>query len=165
MMFLAKGGLGLPSLFSSEPYIRDKSRSGRDDRKAKAERRPAPRWFSREPIPSPSLPPLEETGDEAYELDDSELTNDEPIGRLGDEYQRALLDGDQERIDNDISPRFWGRFATYFNQYRLEWKNPNPQGEVDEYMLDEHNLGKVQTDWMDQVLTQLHGPKIKHQYN
>ena len=89
---------------------------------------------------------------ETYELDDSKLTNDELIGRLGEEYERALLDGDHERIENDISPRFWGRFATYFNQYRVEWKNPDPQGEVDEYSLDERSLGRVQAEWMDQVL-------------
>ncbi len=83
---------------------------------------------------------------------DYELSNDELIGRLGDEYEKALRAGDRTRIEDDIAPRFWGRFAAYFNQYRMEWKSPDQRMEADTYMLDEHYLGKVQMDWMDQVL-------------
>ncbi len=87
-----------------------------------------------------------------YELPDSELTNDELIGRLADEYEKARRAGDRDRIENDIAPRFWARFAPYYNQYRSEWKSPDPLLEADRYMLDERYLGKVQTEWMDQVL-------------
>ncbi|OPY67995.1 MAG: hypothetical protein A4E57_01983 [Syntrophorhabdaceae bacterium PtaU1.Bin034] len=86
------------------------------------------------------------------EIDDSELTNDELVGRLGEEYEKALRAGDRDRIENDIAPRFWIRFAAYFNQYRAEWKGPSAMLEADRYMLDERYLGKVQMDWMDQVL-------------
>lgn len=86
------------------------------------------------------------------EIPDHQLTNDELIGRLGDAYERALRAGDRDRIENEIAPRFWGRFGPYFNQYRVEWKNPDPMIEADRYMLDERYLGKVQMEWMDQVL-------------
>ncbi len=89
---------------------------------------------------------------ERYGLEDSALTNDELIGRLGEEYERALLDGDRDRIENHIAPRFWARFAPYFNEYRVEYKSPKPDLDADAYILDERNLGKVQMDWMDQVL-------------
>ncbi len=83
---------------------------------------------------------------------DSELTNDELIGRLGDEYEKALRANDRDRIDNDIAPRFWARFGPYFNEYRAEWKSPDPETEADRYILDDRYLGKIEMDWMDQVL-------------
>lgn len=86
-----------------------------------------------------------------YDLPDSELSNDELIGRLGDEYEIALRAGDHDRIENDIAPRFWSRFASYFNEYGREWKSPDPAREAD-YLLDEHSMGKVEMEWMDQVL-------------
>jgi hypothetical protein len=87
-----------------------------------------------------------------YDLDDSKLTNDELIGRLGAEYEEALRSRDETSIEEEIAPRFWARFGSYFNEYDLEWKSPDPLAEADRYLLDERQLGKVQMDWMDQVL-------------
>lgn len=87
-----------------------------------------------------------------YDIDDSELTNDDLIGRLGAEYDDALRARDETRIEEEIAPRFWARFGPFFNQYDIEWKSPNSQSEADRYLLDERFLGKVQVEWMDQVL-------------
>jgi hypothetical protein len=89
---------------------------------------------------------------EQYDLDDEKLTNDELVGRLAAEYDRALREQDETRIAEEIAPRFWARFGPYFNEYEIEWNSPDPMEEADSYMLDEGNLGKVQMDWMDQVL-------------
>jgi hypothetical protein len=87
-----------------------------------------------------------------YDLADSELTDDEFMGRLSTEYEEALLTKDETRIEEEIAPRFWARFAPFFNEYEVEWKSPDPRLDADRYMLDEKHLGKVQMDWMDQVL-------------
>ena len=87
-----------------------------------------------------------------YDLDDSELTNDDLIERLGTEYEEALRTKDETRIEEEIAPRFWARFGPYFNEYDVEWKSPDPLTEADRYLLDESQLGKVQMDWMIQVL-------------
>jgi hypothetical protein len=89
---------------------------------------------------------------EEYDLDDSELTNDDLIGRLGREYDEARRAHDETRIEEEIAPRFWARFGTFFNEYETEWKSSNLRMNADRYMLDERFLGKVQMDWMDQVL-------------
>ena len=87
-----------------------------------------------------------------YDTDDSELTNDDLIGRLGTEYDEALRARDDARIEEEIAPRFWARFGPFFNQYDIEWKSPKSLREADRYFLDERFLGKVQVEWMDQVL-------------
>lgn len=87
--------------------------------------------------------------------DDEERTNDELLIVLREEYEEALLAKDQDRIDDEIAPRFWSRFASYFNQYDVLWEDPERDEHPDHeprYMLDRSYLGKVQADWMDQVL-------------
>ena len=87
-----------------------------------------------------------------YDLEDSELTDDELLGRLSAEYEKALLAHDRTRIKEPIAPRFWARFASFFNEYEVEWKSSDSLVEANRYMLDERYLGKVQMEWMDQVL-------------
>ncbi len=85
--------------------------------------------------------------------EDHEHTDDELITKLSEEYEIALNDGDRERIDDDIAPRFWARFGSFFNQYRTMWAHASePDDEKDRYMLSEPFLGKMQMEWMDQVL-------------
>lgn len=96
-------------------------------------------------------------GDSEYTRPSDEgMTNDELITELSQEYETALVNEDYEMIEDDIAPRFWARFAPYYNEYRTLWVNPeqkeHPDNVADRYMLQERNMGKVQMDWMDQVL-------------
>lgn len=96
------------------------------------------------------------TGDEEYsDVSDEERSNDELITLLSQHYEEALLQKDQDRIDNEIAPRFWARFAPYYNEYQALYKDPEQHAHPDHearYILDDSYLGKVQVDWMDQVL-------------
>ena len=86
---------------------------------------------------------------------DEQRSDDELITLLSDEYQTALSRGDRDRIDNEIAPRFWARFATRFDAYKVMWDDPEREAHPDHearYILDEAYLGKVQADWMDRVL-------------
>jgi hypothetical protein len=88
-------------------------------------------------------------------LPDEERANDELIELLSEEYQQALRDDDRERIDDDIAPRFWARFASYFNQYNVLWEDPERDAHPDHEprdMLKGSSLGRVQAAWMDRVL-------------
>ena len=87
-----------------------------------------------------------------YDIDDSELTDDDLIGRLGAEYDEALRAYDETRIEEEIAPRFWARFGPYFNQYDMEWNNTIRLRGAGRYVLEEGHLGKVQMEWMARVL-------------
>lgn len=88
-------------------------------------------------------------------VSDEQRSDDELLTLLSEEYQTALMRRDRDRIDNEIAPRFWARFANRFNAYKVMWDDPEREVHPDHeprYMLDESYLGKVQTDWMDGVL-------------
>ncbi len=79
------------------------------------------------------------------------MSEEELLQRLSDEYQQALVEGDNMRIENEIAPRFWERFGRYYTSYGAEWMNPHPTTEVTRHM-DDANMGEVQMEWMVQVL-------------
>ncbi len=86
---------------------------------------------------------------------DEERSDDDLVLVLSEEYKVALMHRDRDRIDNNIAPRFWARFAKYYNAYSVLWEDPERDVHPDHepgYILDVSCLGKVQADWMDRVL-------------
>lgn len=86
---------------------------------------------------------------------DEDRSDDELLTLLREEYKVALLKGHRDRINNDIAPRFWARFANRFIAYKVLWDDPERDVHPDHeprYLLDASYLGKVQADWMDRVL-------------
>jgi len=79
------------------------------------------------------------------------IPEDELLEKLSDEYNEALVSGDNMRIENDIAPRFWQRFGRYFHTYAAEWRDPHPTTPVTRH-LGESALGEVEMEWMVQVL-------------
>jgi hypothetical protein len=96
-------------------------------------------------------------GEEEYlALDDHKKTNDELLTVLNEEYQDALEKHNHTKIEDQIAPRFWSRFAPYFSEYEALWQGGEHTGrsgkEVDGFMFSREDLGKIQAEWMDQVL-------------
>jgi hypothetical protein len=87
----------------------------------------------------------------AREEHEHEMSDQELLARLSDEYEQALLEDDRMRIENQIAPRFWQRFGRYFHAYAVAWKDPHPTTPVTRHLSDSA-LGEVEMEWMDQVL-------------
>ena len=88
-------------------------------------------------------------------VSDEQRPDNQLLTLLSEEYQTALMRHDRDRIDNEIAPRFWARFANRFNAYKVMWDDPEREAHPDHearYLLDDSYLGKMQADWMDGVL-------------
>jgi hypothetical protein len=84
--------------------------------------------------------------------DESELSDDELLDKLSDEYLDALQKRNHRRIEEAIAPRFWTRFSSYFNEYIPQWKGSDGENPPDAYAVMSGELGQLQAQWMDQVL-------------
>ncbi len=84
--------------------------------------------------------------------DEPQLSDDEFLDKLSDEYLDALQKRNHGRIDEVIAPRFWARFSSYFNEYIPQWKGGDGEDPPDAYAVMGGEPGELQAQWMDQVL-------------
>jgi hypothetical protein len=84
--------------------------------------------------------------------DNESLSDVEYLYKLRIDYLQAVQLEDYSRINSVIVPRFWERFAKYYEEYVKTWKHLSLSRLPIQVVIDPGQQREKQLDWIEHVL-------------